>query len=137
MTGQGQPQHLFCVNGSADFLTVLEEFFTLEGFQVTTRVQSSDSFAQIVAARPDLIILDLNPRRDEAWDLLSQLRFSASTNCIPMIVLSTSPELIQRAQEQLPSGATAYLPKPVDLGRLLATVRRLLVPGERYGQYCS
>lgn len=134
----GGPRHIFCVNGSADFLTLLREFFLLEGFQVTTAIEAEDSFDLITAARSDLIVIDLSPRRDDALELLTRLRFWIGSRRLPLIVLSTSSELIQQAQAQTGGDApVAFLRKPVDLDHLLATVRALLGLDRDVGQHCS
>ena len=68
--------------------------------------------------RPDLILTDLHLPDMSGADVIRQIRASASTSEIPVVVLSAdaTPAEIKRL---LAAGARAYLTKPLDLGELL------------------
>jgi len=60
-------------------------------------------------------------------DLLERLHAEAATTGIPVIVVSTSPQLLERAREQADRyGAHRYLGKPFDLGEMLDLVKDLV-----------
>jgi CheY-like chemotaxis protein len=61
--------------------------------------------------------------------LLERLHQDAATNQIPVIVFSTSPQLLARAEaEAARYGNMTYLEKPFDLDVLLGQVDRLVGP---------
>ena len=57
----------------------------------------------------------------------TRLHGEAATTGIPVIVVSTSPQLLERAREQADRfGTHRYLGKPFDLGEMLDMVRDLV-----------
>ena len=74
---------------------------------------------------PDLVLLDLNLADDlSGHDVLHRLRSDSGTAGIPVVVVSgeAHPAEIERT---LAAGATEYMTKPVDVGRLLAILDEL------------
>jgi DNA-binding response OmpR family regulator len=120
-------KHVFAINGSVDFLNIVRELFQEEAYNVTTTNFVPNSFAQIQALQPDALIVDVAVGQSAGWELLEQLNESAATNGIPVLVLSTSPQLLERAQEQAARyGTHRYLDKPFDLDALLANIREMI-----------
>lgn len=124
---QNERAHIFCVNGSPDFLDLLREFFQTEHFDVTTTNFVPRTYDQIAALQPDLLLIDLVIGQTVGWELLERLQLEALTNRIPVIVASTNDDLLERArQNQARYGAEYYILKPLDLDDLLAAVNKLL-----------
>jgi CheY-like chemotaxis protein len=76
------------------------------------------------AARPDLILLDLNLPRKDGREVLSEIKADGALRSIPVVVLTTSEaeEDVLRSYEL---HANAYVAKPVDFGRFEEVVRRI------------
>jgi len=76
------------------------------------------------AARPDLILLDLNLPRKSGHEVLQEIRRDPALRRIPVVVLSSSPAQsdIARSYE---IGANCYIVKPFTLDRFLSTVRAI------------
>jgi CheY-like chemotaxis protein/HPt (histidine-containing phosphotransfer) domain-containing protein len=73
------------------------------------------------AARPDLILLDLNLPDGSGRDLLRRLRGEPETRDVPVVVVSAhTPDQGGQALHGL--GVRDYLTKPIDIGRLLELV---------------
>jgi CheY-like chemotaxis protein len=120
-------KHIFAINGSVDFLNIVRELFQEEAYNVTTTNFVPNSFAQIQALQPDALIIDLAVGQSAGWELLEQLNESAATTGIPVLVLSTSPQLLQKAHEQAERyGTHRYLDKPFDLDALLDNIREMI-----------
>jgi DNA-binding response OmpR family regulator len=117
---KSQRPHVFAVNSSLDVLAMLREFFQEEQYRVTITHFDVTTFDQIAAAGPSLLVIDLAVGEQAGWDLLERLRTEASTTAIPVIMLSTSPQLLEQAQAD-PSrfGGQRFLQKPFDLNELL------------------
>jgi CheY-like chemotaxis protein len=126
---QMQRQHIFVVNGSADFLDVVRDLLQDELYNVTTTNFVPRTFKQVETAQPSMLIVDLIHGEMAGWDLLAELRREAATRNIPMILVSTSKLLLERAEaERVIWGGDRYLLKPFSLDALLQTIQELIGP---------
>jgi CheY-like chemotaxis protein len=124
---QQQRPHVFAINTSPEFLNIVREWFQEEGYNVTTTNFAPHSFEQIEVLQPDAVILDVAIGQEAGWELLERLQADADTSGIPVLVLSTDPQLLVYAQEQAAQyGTHRYLEKPLDLEAMLRLVRQML-----------
>src|ERR687897_1176581 len=124
---QMQRQHIFVVNGSVDFLDVVRDLLQDEEYNVTTTNFVPLTFQQIEIARPSLLIVDLIHGEMAGWDLLAELRQEAATRDIPMILVSTSKQLLEKAEaERVIWGGDRYFLKPFSLDGLLQAIQELI-----------
>ncbi|MGO9240887.1 MAG: response regulator [Bryobacteraceae bacterium] len=76
------------------------------------------------AARPDLILLDLNLPRKSGLELLAEIKADPSLQQIPVVVLTTS-----RAEQDIlrtyELHANCYIVKPVDLDQFIDVVQSI------------
>ncbi|MBI3967308.1 MAG: response regulator [Chloroflexi bacterium] len=79
--------------------------------------------------RPDLMLLDLVMPVKDGWAVLAALRSDPATKSLPVIVITSSHETARERRAQLEAYGAGLLPKPIEAGRLLATVRRTLSAG--------
>ena len=70
---------------------------------------------------PDLVLLDLNLPLQDGWDTLERL--TTENPLLPVIIITARPNQIFPA---LAAGAGALMEKPLDLPKLLRTIRDLL-----------
>jgi CheY-like chemotaxis protein len=124
---QMQRQHVFVVNGSVEFLDVVRELLQDEHYNVTTTNFVPRTFHQIETARPSVLVVDLCHGEEAGWELLTELRQEAATQQIPVILVSTSKQYLERAQEEHALwGGDRYLLKPFDLDELLQMIQELI-----------
>ena len=124
---QEERKHIFAINGAPEFLNIVRELFQEEGYNVTTTNFVPNSFDQIAALDPDALIVDIVIGQSAGWELLEQLHAGAATNDIPVLVLSTSPRMLERAREQAERyGNHRYLDKPFDVDALLTHIREMI-----------
>lgn len=124
---QERRKHVFAINGSPAFLDVVRELFQEQAYNVTTTNFVPTSFAQIAAAQPDALIVDVVVGQSAGWELLERLHAEAATAGIPVLVLSTSPRLLEKAREQAERyGTHRYLDKPFELDAMLGAVREMI-----------
>jgi two-component system response regulator len=76
------------------------------------------------AARPALILLDLQLPRVSGLEVLRQIRAGADTKLLPVVVLTASRE-DQDLLHSYALGANAYIRKPVDFLEFTETARTL------------
>jgi len=76
------------------------------------------------AARPDLVLLDLNLPRRDGREVLAEVKADDDLRRIPVVVLTTS-----QAEEDIVRSydlhANAYVTKPVDFDRFVEVVRSI------------
>ena len=122
--------HIFVVNGSPVFLNMMRDLLQGETYNVTTTNFVPATFAQIAAAQPDLLVVDLAVGRWSGWDLLEALHADAATAGLRVIAASTAPEHLARAEALAARyGTVGLLRKPFDLDELLAIVAAALDHG--------
>ena len=126
---QMQRQHIFVVNGSVEFLDVVRDLLQDEHYNVTTTNFVPRTFKQIETARPSLLIVDLIHGEMAGWELLADVRHEAATQDIPVILVSTSEQLLEKAEtERVIWGGDRYFLKPFSLDALLQAIQELVGP---------
>ena len=76
------------------------------------------------AARPDLILLDLNLPRKDGREVLEVIKADPDLRTIPVVVLTTS-EAEEDILRSYHLHANAYVTKPVDFDRFIQVVRSI------------
>lgn len=76
------------------------------------------------AARPDLILLDLNLPKMDGWQVLAQIKADDTLKTIPTVILTTSEAESDIVNSYLLQ-ANSYLSKPVQLDAFEALVRSI------------
>ena len=78
----------------------------------------------VEAARPDLILLDLNLPRKDGREVLTELKQDSLLKYIPVVVLTTSRADID-ILKAYDLHANCYVTKPVDLEDFVAIIRNI------------
>jgi CheY-like chemotaxis protein len=124
---QEHRQHIFVINGAPEFLDLVRELFQEEGYNVTTTNFVPRSYDQIAALQPDALIVDIVLGQSAGWELLERLHAEAATSGIPVLIVSTDPQLLERAQEQAARyGSHRVLGKPFDLEAMLGELHAMI-----------
>jgi CheY-like chemotaxis protein len=93
-----------------------------DGVQAMQYLRREGEYAD--AARPDLILLDLNLPRKDGREVLAEIKSDPVLATIPVVVLTTS-----HAEEDVLKSyqlhANAYVTKPVDFERFIEVVRQI------------
>ena len=120
-------KHIFAINGAPEFLNLIRDLFQEEAYNVTTTNFVPNSFEQIQALQPDALIVDIVVGQRAGWDLLERLHEEAATSDIPVLIVSTDPRLVERAQEHAERyGKNRCLVKPFGLDEILAHIREMV-----------
>ncbi len=127
------PQHLFIVEDDPDLRGMLEDYFTLAGYSVSTTGLAAGCSALLERQDVDLILLDLNLPDGDGLKLLRELRVWSS---IPVLVITGRRDQ-QSHLTALELEADDVITKPFVLRELELRVRNCLtryhrVPEEQY-----
>ncbi len=106
---------LVIVDDEQGILDVVSRFAERAGFDVATCSHGRDAIALIQARRPDLVMVDLRMPEVGGLDILRAIR-DVDAHC--QAVLMTGYASVDTAVEAVKLGASDYLTKPLDFGRL-------------------
>jgi CheY-like chemotaxis protein len=121
------------VDDERDIVEYLSMVLEDEGLVASGLTQTSGALEQIMAQRPDLVLLDVMMPGHTGLSLYRAMREEASTKDIPVVIISgyaRKEEFAAMDLRELESGTLprpeGYLEKPIAVATLLATIRRLL-----------
>lgn len=125
ITGYGGPRRqVLIVDDEADHRGVLRALLQPLGFE-TQEAGSGAACLEAIAARvPDLLLLDINLRDANGWQLCETLRQTGYRDLAIIMVSANAHENTASAREQ--SGCNAFVTKPVNEADLLEAIRHTL-----------
>jgi DNA-binding NtrC family response regulator len=124
--------HVLAVDDDPNFLSALAELIEGQGFTTQTAGTLRDARALIGQRAPDIALIDLYLPDGSGIELLTGQELGAATK----VVFMTGYADVESAVQALRLGASDYLTKPLDIGRLkelladLATVQPAEEPAE-------
>ena len=98
------------------------------GFEVLIASDGEQGVAMAAAEKPDLILMDMSLPVLDGWQATRRLKGAPETKGIPVIGLTAHAMATDR-DKCLAAGCDDYDTKPVELGRLLEKIERLLGTG--------
>lgn len=106
--------------GTQLLLTLLK----LEGYEGAKLENWADPLGDVVAQRPDLVIMDVHLTTENGFELLGRIREHPDAALAGLPVVMISAEELEA--ESLSAGADAFVEKPYDLGILFGTIQRIV-----------
>jgi two-component system, cell cycle response regulator DivK len=95
------------------------------GFEVLIAADGEEGVILAAAERPDLILMDMSLPVLDGWQATRRIKAAPATRRIPIIGLTAHAMATDR-DRCLEAGCDDYDTKPVELGRLLEKIERLL-----------
>lgn len=114
--------HILLVDDNPLMQQVLDRFLSGLGYQVMIASRADEAIDCARQRPPDLVLMDLHLPDQDGPQALGAIRALPGCGAAPAIGMSGMDE--RDAQQLLTSDFDGYLPKPVDLEVLEATVRR-------------
>lgn len=118
-------QTVLVVEDDTDIRQLLVEILEDEGYRVTPVDDGPQALAQIAAARPALLVLDLMLQRLNGDEVLAELERRGLRAGLPVLLLTAAGPIEERVAGL---DADSYLAKPFALDDLVAAVRKLIGP---------
>lgn len=109
------------VEDEASLRRVVDLNLSARGYQVDVAGCGAEAL-RLVAARPDLVVLDLGLPDMDGLDLLSRIRGRGTVG----ILVASARDPRTTAPMVMAAGATDFLAKPFSVDQLLAKVRTIL-----------
>ena len=98
------------------------------GFEVLIAEDGEQGVILAAAEKPDLILMDMSLPVLDGWEATRRIKAAPDTRRIPIIGLTAHAMAADR-DKCLEAGCDDYDTKPVELGRLLEKIERLLGTG--------
>lgn len=114
--------HVLLVEDDPDSARMMSALVRSTGFSTSTAGTIKDARRLVALRPPDVVLLDLNLPDGSGMELLDEQLLPASTN----VVFVTGYASLETSIRALRSGASDYLVKPVDLGRLKDVLARFV-----------
>jgi two-component system, OmpR family, response regulator len=119
------PPRVLVIEDDRDLCKLLGDLLGVEGYSTTTACDGSDALREVLAERPDAIILDVMLPGRSGFEICRDLKFRRETNLIPIVML-TAMQGRDAENSGLRVGANRYLTKPFEPDELLKQVREAL-----------
>jgi signal transduction histidine kinase/CheY-like chemotaxis protein len=107
------------IEDSPEELLVYEKYLKSSGFDVVPAATIRQARHALAHITPVAIVLDILLRGEDSWRLLAELKTSAATRRIPVLVVTS----VDDERKALSLGADAYARKPLDRRWLLEQLR--------------
>ncbi|HUY89500.1 MAG TPA: response regulator [Pirellulales bacterium] len=117
------PQTVLVVDDDLEIVRAACMRLRAAGYKALEATDGTSGVAAAIAARPDLILLDVRMPRKDGLAVLSELKHRADTKHIPVVMLSAS---IVDQEAGLDAGARFFIRKPYSGATLMQAVRAAL-----------
>ncbi|HAA29833.1 MAG TPA: response regulator [Cyanobacteria bacterium UBA8553] len=114
-----------CVDDSISVCHTLEKLITAAGYRFFGINDGLRALTLLLARKPDLIFLDLVMPYTNGYEICSNLRKAPSFRNTPIIILTGNDGIVDQVRARL-VGASDFISKPVDAGKVLSTISKHL-----------
>ena len=116
-------ERILIVDDEKNILTTLGRAISIEGYEVQTALTGQDGLDKVTSFQPDVVLLDLKLPDLSGLDVLTKIRELPNP---PAVVMISAHGTINSAVEATRRGAVDFLEKPVDIDRVVLTIRNSL-----------
>lgn len=117
-------KRVLLVDDDEDILVSMETALVDHGYDVLTARDGTEALARVERDAPDLVVLDIIMPKRSGFSVLDRIRLRAQRG--PRVIMVTAQEEERHRNFAEARGADAFLHKPFDMNRMLATVDALL-----------
>lgn len=115
---------ILAVDDEAETVAALAALLTPHGFVVETANSASEALSKLARCAPDLLITDIEMPDLDGVALAAQARMQQSD--LPVILITWLDRADRIVQAGLAQAHTHFVPKPIDLGKVLNAIDRAL-----------
>jgi DNA-binding NtrC family response regulator len=118
---------LLAIDDNAENLELISSALKQEGLEILTSQDPEEGFEIFLRVRPRIVLLDLVMPKVSGIEILERI---VSVDPGVDVILITAHYSAESAVEAIQKGATDYLTKPLDVGKLRARIANLLSEAE-------
>ena len=112
---------VLAIDDDPSMLELVRHMLGRAGYQVEVAVDGADGLEKIRAARPDVVVCDIQMPRKDGFQLLDELRSDAATTALPFVLLTSLSDR-ESVRRGMRLGADDFLCKPVRAAELTEAV---------------
>ena len=112
---------ILLVEDEANARIALSELLTDAGYLVATAVDGLEALSVNAAFHPDVVVTDVRMPRMDGFQLAEALREDTLSPSLPVVMMSATE----------PLGGSIFVPKPIQVDKLLSVIKRALVAGAK------
>ncbi|MGK9235185.1 response regulator [Inquilinus limosus] len=117
---RGGADRVLVVDDDPTVRDLMRRFLNREGFDVYTAENGAEALVAARMLRPSVITLDVLMPDMDGWSVLQELKSDPELAGIPVIMVT----IVDEKQKGIALGASDFLNKPIDRGRLAAILAR-------------
>ncbi|MDY6973308.1 MAG: response regulator [Thermodesulfobacteriota bacterium] len=107
---------ILVVDDELPICDILDEFLSLQGYQITTATNGQDALSLFEGSRPHMVLLDLSMPGMSGMEVLRRIR---AVDKETHVIIASAFGDSDTVREALKMGANYYMEKPIDLDHLL------------------
>ncbi|MEO8719499.1 MAG: response regulator [Ginsengibacter sp.] len=115
---------ILILDDDLDLLTVVKSLLLKKGFEVFAYSDWKNAWDAVKTCKPNLILLDVFLKGFDGLDVCKKLKSSYFTRNIPVIMISSYPNIAETAIYEF--GADDFLAKPFEVNEMMKKIRRVL-----------
>ena len=104
---------------------ILVDLLGVQGYATIVAEDGLAGVEMAISNKPDLILMDVQLPKMDGYEATRRIRAETSTKDIPIVIV-TSFAMKGEEQTALAEGASAYVSKPIDIHKLMETVKKFL-----------
>jgi DNA-binding response OmpR family regulator len=117
------------VDDEPNIVRSLQFLMTQAGYQVRVARDGEQALAEVAAAEPDLVLLDVMIPKRDGFDVCQTIRANPAWAHVRVLMLTAKGRDIER-EKGLAMGADDYITKPFSTKEVVARVERMIGPAE-------
>jgi len=126
----GDKQHILVVDDDPDLVESIAMKLESNDFRVTKAYDGVEAWERIKEDRPELIILDVMMPRKDGYAVCDEIKKDDQYKDITVVLLTAVGDAVTTTQYTHFGGKTTlaedFIPKPIDLDRLMGIVKENL-----------
>ena len=122
---------IIAADDNREYLTLIKALLEMEGYRLFVSVNAENLIGMICTEKPDVILLDVQMKGINGFEICKELKESNLSKSIPVIIISAEDDLEKSARL---CGADGYLSKPFSISELLIIIDNIL-KGEPFNSH--
>ncbi|CUK01845.1 response regulator [Shimia thalassica] len=118
-------KRVLLIEDEPNIIEAVSFILSRDGWDVSTHSNGHDAVGVVLAAPPDLLILDVMLPGKSGFDILRELREHHDAEALPVLMLTARGQLKDREMAER-AGASRFMTKPFSNSEVLEVVRELV-----------
>ncbi|OGT80528.1 MAG: histidine kinase [Gammaproteobacteria bacterium RIFCSPLOWO2_02_FULL_61_13] len=116
---------ILIVEDNENNMMLVRDVLQIKGYTVLEATTGTEGVRLALAARPDLVLIDIQLPDIDGITVFAQIRANEATKGIPLLAVSASV-MPDEKQKIISSGFDAYITKPLNMKSFVETVEKFI-----------